>query len=148
MKKSIAAASILIQVFWYAVAGVATYFVTKTWLFGINQPWRAILGGLVFIVIVILLSIITNIIKATKDSDVRAASALGMDIRRYKKYQEWYDEHQRLMTVYGIDSKEEQEYFLNFFKQIKNPNEWRRYQDYRFQKSSQERKNSWNKTIE
>lgn len=53
MKKSIAVSNILIQVFWYAVAGVATYIVTKTWLFGINQPWRVILGGLVFIVIVI-----------------------------------------------------------------------------------------------
>lgn len=127
-KKTILVFNILAQVFWYAVAGVATYFVSTTWLSGINQPWKSILGGLVFVGIIFFLSIITNVIKATKDPDVKAASALGMNVMRYKQYQEWYDEHQRLMRTYGIDSKEEQEYFCNFFKQIKNPNEWRRYQ--------------------
>lgn len=144
-KKTIAIFYILIQIFWYALAGVATYLVTKTWLYGINQPWRAILGGLVFIGIIVFLSIITNTIKAMKDPDVKQSSALGIDVRRYKQYRDWYDEHQRLMTVYGIESKEEQEYFITFFKQIKYPNEWRRYQDYRFKESLQRRDERWNK---
>lgn len=35
-KKTILVFNILAQVFWYAVAGVATYFVSTTWLSGIN----------------------------------------------------------------------------------------------------------------
>ncbi len=127
-KKTILVFNILAQVFWYAVAGVATYFISTTCLNGINQPWKSILGGLVFVGIIVLLLILMNTIKAMKGPDVKAASALGMNVRRYKQYQEWYDEHLRLMRIYGIGSKEEQEYFYSFFKQIKNPNEWRRYQ--------------------
>lgn len=93
---------------------------------------KYVFGGIVAVVIGAVIMLLVNIIKATKDPDVIAASNLRMDVRRYKKYGEWYDEHQRLMRRYGIDSKEEQEYFRSFFKQIKNPNEWRRYQAFRF----------------
>lgn len=93
---------------------------------------RMIIGGFVFLIFGIVIMFIVNMVKAMKDPDVIAASNLKMDVRRYKKYKEWYDEHQRLMQQYGIDSKEEREYFLSFFKQIKNPNEWRRYQAFRF----------------
>ena len=93
---------------------------------------KYVFGGIVAVVIGAVIMLLVNIIKATKDPDVIAASNLRMDVRRYKKYREWYDEHQRLMRQYGIDSKEEQEYFRSFFKQIKNPNEWRRYQAFRF----------------
>lgn len=93
---------------------------------------KYVFGGIVAVVIGAVIMLLVNIIKATKDPDVIAASNLRMDVRRYKKYREWYDEHQRLMRRYGIDSMEEQEYFRSFFKQIKNPNEWRRYQAFRF----------------
>lgn len=93
---------------------------------------KYVVGGIVAVIIGAVIMLLVNIIKATKDPDVIAASNLRMDVRRYKKYREWYDEHQRLMRQYGIDSKEEQEYFRSFFKQIKNPNEWRRYQAFRF----------------
>lgn len=93
---------------------------------------KCIIGGLVYLVVGFVIVLIVCIIKAAKDPDVIAASNLKMDVRRYKKYREWYDEHQRLVRQYGLDSKEEQEYFLSFFKQIKNPNEWRRYQKFRF----------------
>lgn len=93
---------------------------------------KYVFGGIVAVVIGAVIMLLVNIIKATKDPDVIAASNLRMDVRRYKKYREWYDEHQRLMRRYGIDSKEEQEYFRSFFKQIKTPNEWRRYQAFRF----------------
>jgi hypothetical protein len=144
MKKRIITGNILIQVLWYVIAGITTYLITKMWLSGMIQPWKGIVVCLVFIVIVALGSIITNIIKATKDPDVIVASNLKMDVRRYKQYREWYDEHQRLMSVYGIDSNEEQKFFLSFFKQIKNPNEWRRYQDYRYQ----ENRKKWEKITE
>jgi hypothetical protein len=91
-----------------------------------------IVGGFVFVVIGFVAMIVVNIIKATKDPDVIEASKLRMDVNRYKKYKEWYDEHQRLMRQYGIGSKEEQKYFMDFFRKIKNPNEWRRYQEYRY----------------
>ena len=102
MKNAIVVANIVIQLLWYAIAGVATYFVVRTWFDGINQPWRSILGGLVFIVIVALITIITNMVKAAKDPDVQEASNLGIPVGRYRQYREWYDEHQRLMQQYGI----------------------------------------------
>ncbi len=93
---------------------------------------RCIVGGLVCMAIGVVIMLIINTVRATKDPDVIAASNLKMDVRRYKKYREWYDEHQRLISRYGIGSKEETDYFLSFFKQIENPNEWRRYQQFRF----------------
>ncbi len=97
-----------------------------------------IVGGFLFVAIGFVAMVVVNVIKATKDPDVIEASGLRMDVRRYKKYKKWYDEHQRLMRRYGIGSKEEQEFFLGFFRQIKNPNEWRRYQAYRYNKAKQE----------
>ena len=132
MKNGIIAVNILIQVFWYVLSGIVTYFITRVWFCGIAKPWRFILGGFVFVLIVAVLSIITNIIKAMKDPDVQSASELRIPIYRYRKYKEWYDEHQRLMQKYGIESKEEKAYFISFFKQIKYPNEWRRYQNFRY----------------
>ena len=99
---------------------------------------RYVVGGIVAVIAWIVIMLVVNIIKATKDPDVIEASNLRMDVRRYKKYKEWYDEHQRLMRQYGVGSMEAQEYFLGFFRQIKNPNEWRRYQAYRYNKAKQE----------
>ena len=53
------------------------------------------------------------------------------ELCRYKQYKVWYDEHMRLMQKYGIFSKEAEQYFVSFFRQIENPNEWRRYQKMR-----------------
>ena len=131
MKKGILFLNILIQISWYIAAGTATYLITKNWLRGLIQPWRTIVGALVFVAIVCLIMLIRRIIQATKDPDVIDAANLRIDLRKYKQYREWYDEHQRLMMKYGIESKEAQQYFLYFFKQIKNPNEWRRYSLYR-----------------
>ena len=136
MKKAIVVANIVIQLFWYAIAGVVTYFVVRTWFDGINQPWRSILGGFVFIAIVALITIVTNMFKAAKDPDVQAASNLGIPVGRFQQYREWYDEHQRLMQKYGIDSKEANEYFMSFLRQIKYPNEWRKYQQSRYRSIS------------
>nr|DAV37270.1 MAG TPA: Protein transport protein [Caudoviricetes sp.] len=122
MKKSIAVANILMQVCWYAMAGVATYFVTKTWLLGINQPWRVILGGLVFIVIVILLSIITNIIKATKDPDVKAASRFHLTMAQYRKFKTLFDTLSQDEMMNNSDAKE-----LLYDVVSKNPKEWKSY---------------------
>ena len=78
-----------------------------------------------------LVQFIIHFIKATKDPDVRAASSLGMSINRYRQYREWYDEWQEAMTKFGIASKEANAVFDEFFPQIKNMNEWRRYQEFR-----------------
>ncbi|MDD6007611.1 MAG: hypothetical protein PUC21_09960 [Bacteroidales bacterium] len=129
-----AVVNILIQIFWIAVCVVMSYVITEWCLDGVSQPWKIILSGLIFAATYFILLLLSNIIKAFKDPDVQAASELKMDVRRYKQYREWYDEHQRLIEKYGIESKEEQEYFLSFFKKIKNKNEWRRYADYRYRK--------------
>lgn len=125
-------AIILIQLFWYVISAIITYYIIKTWFAGVNQSLKLILGGLVYIAVISLILIITNIIKSLKDPDVLAASDLRIPIYRYRKYKEWYYEHQRLMKKYGIDSKEANDYFVSFFKKIKYPNEWRKYQQSQF----------------
>ena len=92
---------------------------------------KPIVGGLIAVGLAVILMWVYHFIKALKDPDVRRASELGMDVSRYRRYRKWYDEHQRLMSLYGIESKEAEDYFVSFFRQIKYPNEWRRYQRYR-----------------
>lgn len=135
-KKAILVYNIFMLVFWLVIAGIVTYFVSKSWLGGISQPWRAFLGGIIFIGVIILISIITNMFKAAKYPDVQAASNLGIPVGRFQQYRDWYDEHQRLMQKYGIDSKEANEYFMSFLRQIKYPNEWRKYQQSRYRSIS------------
>lgn len=80
--------------------------------------------------------------------DIATAAALGIpDVRRYRKYREWNAEYQRLLTEYGTNSNEANDYFESFFKQIKFPAEWRRYSEYEFQKSMAEMRKSFGKPI-
>lgn len=86
-----------------------------------------------FWVIIVIVVFMIATLKGLKDPDVKIANKLRIPIIRYRKYKEWYDEHQRLMRKYGTDSKEANEYFDNFIQHIQNKNEWRKYQDYRYQ---------------
>lgn len=83
------------------------------------------LGGL-FVVVFIY-----NFIKASKDPNVKAASALHMTIGRYNLYKELFEKHQAAMSRYGIYSKEATEMFIKEINpRIPNPNEWRRFCEY------------------
>lgn len=83
------------------------------------------LGGL-FVVVFIY-----NFFKASKDPDVKAASALHMTIGRYNLYKELFEKHQAAMSKYGIHSKEATEMFIKEINpRIPNPNEWRRFCEY------------------
>ena len=79
--------------------------------------------------------------KALKDPDVQIASNLRMSIKRYRHYQRLYDEYQAFMLEHGAHSQASEKKFLEIFKQIDNPNEWRRYQAYRDEKQREEYKN-------
>ena len=72
-------------------------------------------------------------VKSVKDPDVQAASDLRMSITKYRHYQRLYDEYQAFMLEHGTNSKASENKYLEIFKQIDNPNEWRRYQAYREQ---------------
>ena len=76
--------------------------------------------------------------KAMKDPDVHIASNLRMSIKRYRHYQRLYDEYDAFMLEHGADSQASEDKFLEIFKQIDNPNEWRRYQAYREEKQREE----------
>lgn len=76
--------------------------------------------------------------KALKDPDVQIASNLHMSVARYRHYQKLYDEYQEFMLKHGIHSQASEKKFIEIFKQINNPNEWRRYQAYRDQKQREE----------
>lgn len=71
-------------------------------------------------------------VKAMKDPDVQAASSLHMSIKRYYLYKKIYDEYDEFMKVHGPASAASEKKFAELFKQIPNPNEWRRYQEYRY----------------
>lgn len=80
--------------------------------------------------------------------EVATASLLGItDMRRYRKYKEWHAEYNRLLVEYGTDSKEANDYFESFFRQINFPDEWKRYSDYQYQKSLQEMRKMFNKPM-
>jgi len=98
---------------------------------------KSIIWGLGAVVLGFVAMWIYHSIKAVKDPDVQASADLRIDIRKYRKYKYWYDEHQRLTREYGIESKEANDYFKSFFKEIKNPNEWRRYQQSRYKSISE-----------
>lgn len=90
--------------------------------------WRWVIAMLFTLIV----EFVIQYIKATKNPDVRTATSLGMSVNRYRQYRKWYDEWQDAMTKYGTDSKEANAVFDEFFPQIKNMNEWRRYQEFRF----------------
>ena len=74
---------------------------------------------------------LTQWVKAMRDPDVLIASDLKMSVKRYRLYQRIYDEYHDFMVQHGTDSPLSEQKFKELFKEIKNPNEWRRYQQYR-----------------
>lgn len=121
-KKTILVFNILAQVFWYAVAGVATYFVSTTWLSGINQLWKSILGGLVFVGIIFFLSIITNVIKAKKSPDVQAASRFHLTVAQYRKFKTLFD-----LLLYDEMMSSENIREMLYDVTVQTPKEWKTY---------------------
>ena len=89
-------------------------------------------------VILFVIVWIIGVVRCLKNPDVRAASALRMDIRHYRQYKELYDAHAEAMHKYGTNSYEANQVFKEGFLKIKNPNEWRLYQEFRFRLSQQE----------
>ncbi len=76
--------------------------------------------------------------KALKDPDVQIATDLRLSIKKYRHYQRLYDEYEDFMLKHGANSQASEKKFIEIFKQIDNPNEWRRYQAYREQKQRNE----------
>lgn len=77
--------------------------------------------------------------KALKDPDVQNAADSRMSIKRFKKYERLYNSYWDVMTKYGPNSPEADEYFdKQIWPQIDVPNEWRRYQYFRARKSKLE----------
>ena len=99
------------------------------------------LYGLCALVVGAVLYWLYQTAKAMKDPDVQIASNLRMSIKRYRHYQRLYDEYQAFMLERGADSQASEKKFLEIFKQIDNPNEWRRYQAYREEKQMEDYKN-------
>lgn len=99
---------------------------------------KSILGGILAILAGGIIWWIIETIKAIKDPDVQAASNLRMSISRYRLYKRLWDEYQEYMKVHGINSKESEEKFKEIFKQVPNPNEWRRFGQYMEEKQMKE----------
>ena len=93
---------------------------------------KSVFWGLGLVLVGFIISWIYQTIKAMKDPDVQTASKLRMSVKRYRKYQRLYDAHWEIMMKYGPNSKEAERFFANeVYPNLPNPNEWRRYEDYR-----------------
>lgn len=108
---------------------------------------KSILGGIIAIFAGGIIWWIIETIKAIKDPDVQAASNLRMSISRYRLYKRLWDEYQEYMKVHGINSKESEEKFKEIFKQVPNPNEWRRFGQYMEEKQRKEMMEKFQKYI-
>lgn len=97
-----------------------------------------VLYGIVVVVVGIILYWLFMTLKAMRDPDVQIATDLRMSVKRYRHYQRLYDEYQEFILKYGVHSQASEKKFAEIFKQIDNPNEWRRYQAYREQKQRNE----------
>ena len=75
-------------------------------------------------------------IRSTKDPNVQNAAKLKMPINRYLLYKKLYDEYFDFMMEHGANSIASEQKFIEIFKQIKYPNEWRRYEEYRASNNS------------
>ena len=100
--------------------------------------WRSLGSGLFALLAYLLIGWLVETIKAFKDPDVQAASSLGMSIMKYRHYQKLFDEYQEFMKEHGVNSRASEEKFNEIWKQIDNPNEWRRYSKYREELSRKE----------
>lgn len=97
-----------------------------------------ILLGLGMVVAGIIIYWLILTVKALKDPDIHIATDLRMSITRYRKYQRLYDDYQAFMLEHGVNSPASEKKFAEIFRQIENPNEWRRYQAYRERKQREE----------
>lgn len=94
---------------------------------------KGLFYGLVLVGIYFIASWLWHIFKAADNPDVKAASALQMSVTRYRYYQSLYDEFDQVIKEHGSSSPYIDEYFQkHIFPKIKNMNEWRRYQKFRF----------------
>lgn len=91
-----------------------------------------IFWGLGFVAAGFIIGLVYNMVKASKDPDVQAASDLRMTIGNYRKYKRLYDAHWEIMMKYGANSSEAERFFAKeVYPNLPNLNEWRRYEDYR-----------------
>lgn len=99
---------------------------------------KGLLYGIILIAIALLAGWLWHFFKALKDPDVQNASRLRMNVKRYRHYQRLYDEYHDFMMKHGVNSQASEKKFVEIFKQIDNPNEWRRYQAYRLEQQQEE----------
>lgn len=126
-----------IQLLWLVVAALIGGYISMSIFDSIL--WRCLFVGVFSVLIYFVMFVFTQWVKAMKDPDVLVASDLRMSVKRYRVYQRIYDEYQAFMKDHGIDSPASERKFQELFKEVKNPNEWRRYQQYRFDLSRKER---------
>lgn len=131
--------NILIQLFWLALCLFLAYLIASA-LFD-KMAWRCLSTGIFSVTIYFFIYWIQESIKAVKDPDVQTAADLRMSISRFRLYKRLWYEYQEYMEVHGTNSKESNEKFKEIFKQIPNPNEWRRFGDYMVEKQHEDMMN-------
>ena len=130
------ALNILIQLLWVALCLFLAYLLAN--IFFDNIVWKYIFSGLFAVIIYFLFFWIQESIKSSKDPDVQAASNLKIGINHYRLYKRLWDEYQEVLKIHGIHSSKTEEKFKELFKQIPNPDEWRRFSQYMEEKQRKE----------
>lgn len=134
-----------IQLLWLIVAALIGGYISISIFDSIL--WRCLFGGVFSVLMYFLIFTFTQWVKAMKDPDVLAASDLRMSVKRYRVYKRIYDEYQAFMREHGTDSPASERKFAELFKEVKNPNEWRRYQNYRYELAKKERQEEYKKFL-
>ena len=115
----------------FVLSGFVTVVLDLVWFDLLIQPWRSILCGVSMLICFVLFNILINAFVASKDPDVIAASKLGIPMRRYYKYKEYYDEYEKLADAYGVDSDITREYLFYTLSDLKHDRDFDRYIRYR-----------------
>ena len=105
--------NLLIQVLWIAIALFVGYHIAA-FLFG-SLLWQSVFSGIFCLLTYFFLYFISSYIKAFYDPDVRAASALGMNVIRYRRYKQALEDswQGRFTTGSRLLVKMEDDSFVN-----------------------------------
>lgn len=115
----------------FVLSGFVTVVLDLVWFDLLIQPWRSILCGVSMLICFVLFSILINAFVASKDPDVIVASKLGIPMRRYYKYKEWYETYEKIVDAYGVKSIVAEEYLIRASYDFKYPRELEEYIRYR-----------------
>lgn len=114
--------NIIIQLLWVTLCLFAGYEVSVNFFSTSSFLVRGLVTGTAAIIIYAVIAIITNIISATKDPDVKAASKFHLTVAQYRTFKTLFD---LLLCDEMMSSKSIKEMLYDVI--VQTPKEWKTY---------------------